>query len=99
MWRVFAESNLRAEWRDKYFCRMKFSTQVLISLWKSAAILMLTTRFSVACCCLHYLSATLPSHRVFKLPTTRFVQSWNMQGSIAAQIFPKEANIFQKVLR
>src|SRR4029077_3651821 len=33
---IFLRSNSRAEFPEKYFCRMKFSTQVLISLWKSA---------------------------------------------------------------
>jgi hypothetical protein len=41
------DSNSRAEVAEKYFCEMKFSTQVLISLWKRAALLRLTTRFSV----------------------------------------------------
>src|ERR1700687_3076976 len=43
----FADSNIDAEIHKTYFCQMKFSTQVLISLWKSAAILRLTTQFSV----------------------------------------------------
>ncbi len=46
---------------------MKFSTQVLISLWKSAAILTLTARFSVLCCGLHYFCATQMSHRDFQI--------------------------------
>src|SRR4029077_2001104 len=36
---IFFRSNLRGEFAGKYFCRVKFSTQVLISLWKRTAIL------------------------------------------------------------
>jgi hypothetical protein len=61
-------SNIRAEFHGKYFSAMKFSTQVLISLWKSAPFLRLTTQFSVLCSALHYFwapvgdSADHPEH-------------------------------------
>ncbi len=41
-------SKTRAESLRKYFCSVKFSTQVLISMWKSAPSLGLTTPFSVS---------------------------------------------------
>src|SRR6267143_4999043 len=45
--RVSADSKLHAEFHGKYFSNVKFSTLVLISLWKTTAFLRLTTRFSV----------------------------------------------------
>src|SRR6266446_1053515 len=46
----------------KYFCCIKFSTQVLITLWKSPVHERLTSHPSTLSSCLHRLSATLFFH-------------------------------------
>src|SRR6266436_636066 len=45
--RVSADSKLHAELHGEYLSNVKFSTLVLISLWKTTGFLRLTTRFSV----------------------------------------------------
>jgi hypothetical protein len=47
-----------AENQRKHFCTVKFSTQLLISLWKSWVERSLTSRNSIIFSTLHYLSAT-----------------------------------------
>jgi len=47
-----------AELRAEYFASMKFSTHVLKSLWKSAALRHLTSLPSTPCCGLHQFSAS-----------------------------------------
>jgi hypothetical protein len=47
-----------AEAREKYFAAIKFSTQVLISLWKMAARRELTSHSSMRCLGLHKFWAT-----------------------------------------
>src|SRR5258706_10067967 len=42
--RACADSKLHAEFNGKYFSNVKFSTLVLISLWKTLTFLRLTTR-------------------------------------------------------
>jgi hypothetical protein len=46
-----------AELREKYFSKIKFSTQVLISMWKMGSHSRLTALSSTACSCLHNFSA------------------------------------------
>src|SRR5690348_14942785 len=51
------QHSCRNSW--KIFLCDEFCTQVLISLWKSAPFLRLTTQFSVLCSALHYFWAPL----------------------------------------
>jgi hypothetical protein len=53
------QGKTRAEVRKKYFRRIKISTQMLISLWKSPVRAPLTCRPSTLFSSLHHLSATL----------------------------------------
>jgi hypothetical protein len=46
-----------AELAEKYFCQIKFSTHVLISVWKIGSRSLLTALSSMACSCLHNFSA------------------------------------------
>jgi hypothetical protein len=46
-----------AELQEKYFCTIKFSTQLLISVWKIGAHWQLTSLASTSCSCLHNSSA------------------------------------------
>src|ERR1700730_15126919 len=52
-------STNRAECHFQYFYLVKFSTHVLISLWKSPPRPRLTTRFSVCWTVLHYFGANI----------------------------------------
>jgi hypothetical protein len=52
----------RAELHEEYFCGIKISTQVLISLWKSTACAALTSHDSTLFSALHNLCATLFFH-------------------------------------
>jgi hypothetical protein len=52
-----ARSNPSTESKEKYFCQIKFSTQVLISLWKTRLPVELTSRSSTKLCGLHYSGA------------------------------------------
>jgi hypothetical protein len=49
---------MRAEVRGKYFCYVKFSTQMLISMWKSPVRAPLTSQPSILFSSLHHLCAT-----------------------------------------
>jgi hypothetical protein len=51
-------SKTNAEYREKYFCGIKISTQVLISLWKSLAREELTSHSSTLFAALHYFGAS-----------------------------------------
>ena len=51
-------STTKAEFRKKYFCGIKISTQVLISLWKSLARGELTSDSSTSFAALHYFGAS-----------------------------------------
>src|ERR1700675_4956798 len=50
-------STLDAEEPEKYFCFVKFSTQVLISMWKTGATQRLSTTGSMVSPALHHSSA------------------------------------------
>lgn len=52
----------RAELQEKYFCGIKISTQMLISLWKSSCRALLTSYSSTLFSSLHNLRATLFLH-------------------------------------
>jgi hypothetical protein len=55
-------SNSYAELDEQYFCEIKFSTQVLISVWKIGSRSQLTALSSTACSCLHNFSAVVFLH-------------------------------------
>jgi len=55
---IVREGKKCAELRAEYFASMKFSTHVLKSLWKSAALRHLTSLPSTPCCGLHQFSAS-----------------------------------------
>jgi hypothetical protein len=59
------QGKTHAEVRKKYFQRIKISTQMLISLWKSPVHAPLTCRPSTLLSSLHHLSATVSFTRQF----------------------------------
>src|SRR5712692_5652029 len=52
------QGKTRAEAREKYFCYVKISTQMLISMWKSLVRAPLTSHPSTLFSALHHLCAT-----------------------------------------
>ncbi|MGC1619150.1 MAG: hypothetical protein WA765_11745 [Candidatus Acidiferrum sp.] len=48
----------RAELGETYFCKVKFSTQVLISVWKMVSRRQVSSLSSMGCSGLHNFSAT-----------------------------------------
>jgi hypothetical protein len=57
-WGACGSTN-HAELEEKYFCKIKFSTQVLISVWKIGARKWLTALSSTACSGLHNFGAAI----------------------------------------
>lgn len=59
-----------------YFCTVKFSTQVLISVWKIGSRDPLTSPSSTCCSCLHNFSAGLNSEADLAIPKLPVARDW-----------------------
>jgi hypothetical protein len=81
------EGTHRAEPNEKYFCQIKFSTQVLISVWKIGSRSLLTALSSTACSCLHNFSAAkFLHHGGLAWSTGNETKVQNKQNQIAARL-------------